>query len=70
MINSSVINHVEVKRWNDHIGDYDIIRTVDNMVFGTFIEYLDNISTIAPVNWSVDYLNLGYTRATVYVNAY
>ena len=68
MISSAIINHVVVKHWNDETGVYDINHTVDNMVFATFIEYLDNISTIATVNWSVDFLNLGYTRATVYVD--
>lgn len=68
MISSAVINHVVVKHWNDTTGTYDISHTVDNMVFGAFIEYLDNISTIAKVNWSIDFLNLGYTNATVYVD--
>lgn len=66
-ITDSIITKVVVKRWNDSIGTYEVIRTVDNMMFATFIDYLDNLSTIAEVHWSVDYLNLGYTRATVYV---
>lgn len=66
-VTDSIITKVVVKRWNDSIGTYEVIQTVDNMMFATFIDYLDNLSTIAEVHWSVDYLNLGYTRATVYV---
>ena len=66
-ITNSIITKVVVKRWSDSLGAYEVMHTVDNMMFGTFIDYLDNLSTIAEVHWSVDYLNLGYTRATVYV---
>lgn len=66
-VTDSIITKVVVKRWNDSIDSYEIMHTADNMMFGTFIDYLDNLSTIAEVHWSVDYLNLGYTRATVYV---
>ena len=66
-ITDSIITKVVVKSWNDSIGTYEIMHTVDNMMFSAFIDYLDNLSTIAEVHWSVDYLNLGYTRAVVYL---
>ena len=61
------ITKVVVKRWNDSTDKYDVMHTVDNMPLVTFINYLDNLSTIAELHWSVDYLNPGYTRATVYL---
>lgn len=66
-VTSSVINHVTIKRWNDKTKEYYVMRTIDNMLFSAFINYLDNISTIAEAHWSVDYLNLGYTSAVVYL---
>lgn len=66
-VTDSIITKVVVKRWNDSTDKYDVIHTADNMPFVTFIDYLDNLSKIAEVHWSVDYLNLEYTRATVYV---
>lgn len=66
-VTDSIITKVVVKRRNDSTDDYEVMHTVDNMLFVTFIDYLDNLSTIAEVHWSVDYLNLEYTRATVYV---
>lgn len=66
-VTSSIINHVTIKRWNDNTADYDVVTTIDNMLFGVFINYLDNISTIARAHWSVDYLNPSYTRAVVYL---
>lgn len=69
-ITDSIITKVVVKRWNDQTDNYEIMHTVDNVMFVTFIDYLDNLSTIAEVHWSVDYLNLAYTRATVYVEFY
>lgn len=66
-VTSSVINHVTIKRWNDKTKEYDVMTTIDNTLFSAFINYLDNISTIAEAHWSVDYLNLGYTSAVVYL---
>lgn len=66
-VTSSIINHVTIKRWNDNTNEYDVMKTIDNMLFSAFINYLDNISTIVEAHWSVDYLNLGYTRAVVYL---
>ena len=66
-VNSSIISHVTIKRWNDSTNKYDVMTTIDNMLFSAFINYLDNVSTIAEAHWSVDYLNLGYTRAVVYL---
>lgn len=66
-VTDSVINKVVVKHWNDSTGEYDIIHTVDDMLFVTFVDYLDNISTVATPHWSIDYLNPGYTKATVYL---
>lgn len=66
-VTSSIINHVIIKHWNDSTNEYDVMTTIDNMPFSAFINYLDNISTIAEAHWSVDYLNLGYTRAVVYL---
>lgn len=66
-VTDSVINHVIVKRFNESTDNFDVVHTVDDMQLVTFIDYLDNLATIADVHWSVDYLNLDYTRATVYV---
>lgn len=66
-VTDSIIAKVVVKRWNDSIDTFEVMHDADNIMFGTFIDYLDNLSKIAEVHWSVDYLNLGYTRATVYV---
>ena len=67
-VTSSIINHVTIKRRNDDTDEYDVMTTIDDMTFGAFIKYLDNISTIVEAHWSVDYLNLGYTRAVVYLD--
>lgn len=66
-VTSSIINRVTIKHWNDSTNKYDVITTIDNMLFSAFINYLDNASTIAEAHWSLDYLNLGYTRAVVYL---
>nr|DAK74299.1 MAG TPA: hypothetical protein [Caudoviricetes sp.] len=66
-VTDSVINKVVVKRWNDSTEKFEIIHTTENMLFVTFVDYLDNMSTIATPHWSIDYLNLGYTTATVYL---
>lgn len=66
-VTSSIINHVTIKRRNDNTGEYVVMTTIDDMLFTAFINYLDNISTIAEAHWSIDYLNLDYTRAVVYV---
>lgn len=66
-VTDSIINHVVVKRFNESTDDFDVVHTVDGLPFNVFIDYLDNLTTIAAVHWSVDYLNLEYTRATVYV---
>lgn len=66
-VTSSIINNVTIKRRNDKTDEYDVMRTIDNMLFSAFINYLDNISTIAEVYWSIDYLNPDYTRAVVYL---
>ena len=66
-VTDSILTRVVVKRWNDSTDKYEAIHTVDNMLFAAFIDYLDNLSAIAEVRWSIDYLNPLYTRATVYV---
>lgn len=66
-VTDSIITKVVVKRWNDSTDSYEVIQTVDDMLFATFVDYLDNLSTSAEIHWSIDYLNPGYTRATVYV---
>lgn len=63
----SIINKVVVKRWNRSDNEYDRMYVAHDVLFGTFIDYVDNISTIADVNWSVDFLNPDETLATVYV---
>lgn len=68
MINDSIITEVVVKSRNDSTDQYEVIHTADNMMFADFIDYLDDLSTVTEVHWSVDYLNLEYTRATVYVD--
>lgn len=66
-ITDSTINHVVVKRWNADNNEFEIVTTVEDMLFVTFVDYLDNLSTVADVHWSIDYLNHDYTTATVYV---
>lgn len=66
-VTDSIINDVVVKRWNSSEKVYDRMCTANDVVFGTFLDYVDNLSTIADVNWSVDYLNPDATSATVYV---
>lgn len=66
-VTDSIINHVVVKRFNESTDEFDVVHTVDDLLFTVFINYLDNLATIAEVHWSVDCLNLHYTRATVYV---
>lgn len=67
-VTSSIIDNVTIKRWNDSAKEYDVITTIDNMLFSAFINYLDNISTIAEAHWSIDsYIGLGYTSAVVYL---
>ena len=66
-VTSSIINNVIIKRRNDNTNEYDVMTTIDNMLFSAFLNYLDNISTIAEVYWSIDYLNPDYTRAVVYL---
>lgn len=66
-LTDSVINKVVVKRWSDSTEKFEIIHTTENMPFVTFVDYLDNMSTVVTPHWSIDYLNLGYTTATVYL---
>lgn len=66
-VSDSIINRVVVKRWNSTDNEYDRMHVEHDMLFGTFLDYVDNISTIAEVNWSVDFLNPDDTLATVYV---
>lgn len=67
-VTSSIINTVTIKRRNDNTNEYDVMTTIDNMLFSAFINYLDNMSTIVEVYWSVDFLNPGFTTATVYLD--
>lgn len=66
-VTDSVINKVVVKRWNDSTCEYDIIHTAENMSFVAFVDYLDNLPAVVTPHWSIDYLDLGYTNATVYL---
>ena len=66
-VTDSIINEVVVKRWNRSYEVYDRVYTANDLPFGTFIDYVGNLSTIADVSWSVDYLNPDDTSATVYV---
>ena len=66
-VTSSIINKVVVKRCTSSDKEYDLMHEVDDMVFSTFVDYVDNLSTIADVHWIVDFLNPEYTLATVYV---
>ena len=66
-VSDSIINRVVVKHWNSSDNEYDRMHVEHDMRFGTFLDYVDNISTIAEVNWSVDFLNPDDTSATVYV---
>lgn len=66
-VTNSIINKVVIKRWNDSIGKFEIIHSTENMPFTSFIQYLDNISFVTKPNWSIDYLDLEHTTATVYL---
>ena len=66
-VTDSIINKVVVKRWNRSDNEYDRMHIANDVLFSTFIEYVDNLSTVADVNWSVDFLNSDATLATVYV---
>lgn len=68
-VTDSIINTVVVKRWNRTEKVYDCMHVENDMLFGTFLDYVDNLSTIEDVNWSVDFLNPDDTLATVYVNS-
>lgn len=68
-VTDSIINTVVVKRWNRADSEYDRVHVEHDMLFSTFLDYVDNISTLEDVNWSVDFLNPDDTLATVYVNA-
>lgn len=68
-VTDSIINTVVVKRWNNSDKEYDRMHVEHDMLFGTFLDYVDNLSTIEDVNWSVDFLNPDDTLATVYVNS-
>lgn len=67
-VTDSIINTVVVKRWNRQEEVYDRIHVYKDVLFGAFIDYVDNLSTIEDVSWSIDYLNPDNTLATVYVN--
>lgn len=66
-VTNSVINKVVYKRRNSVTNDYDVVNVVEDMLFVTFIAGLDSLYLLGEVHWSVDYLNLDYTQATVYV---
>lgn len=68
-VTDSIINTVVVKRWNSADSEYDRMHVEHDMLVGTFLDYVDNLSTIEDVNWSVDFLNPADTLATVYVNS-
>lgn len=68
-VTDSLINTVVVKRWNRADSEYDRMHVEHDMLFGTFIDYVDGLSTIVDVSWSVDFLNPDDTLATVYVNS-
>lgn len=68
-VTDSIINTVVVKRWNRADSEYDRVHVEHDMLFSTFLDYVDNISTLEDVNWSVDFLNPDDTSATVYVNS-
>ena len=66
-VTNSIINKVEIKHWDEDLDEFDVLHIAKDVQLTTFISYLDNLSTIASVNWSLDFLNPGHTRATVYV---
>lgn len=66
-VTNSIINKVEVKHWDETLDEFEVLHIVQDMQFSTFIDYLDNLSTIATVSWSIDCLNPLHTRATVYL---
>ena len=66
-VTNSIINKVEIKHWDEDLDEFDVLHIAKDVQLTTFINYLDNLSTIASVNWSLDFLNPGYTRATVYL---
>lgn len=68
-VTDSIINTVVVKRWNRQEQVYDRINVEHDMLLCTFLIYVDNLSTISDVSWSIDYLNPDDTLATVYVNS-
>lgn len=67
-VTDSIINTVVVKRWNSADSEYDRMHVEHDMLLCTFLIYVDNLSTISDVSWSIDYLNPDDTLATVYVN--
>lgn len=67
-ISNSIINKVEIKHWDEDLDEFDVLHIAKDLQLTTFINYLDNLSTIARVSWSLDFLNPGYTRATVYLD--
>lgn len=66
-VTNSIINKVEVKHWDEALNEFEVLHIVKDIQFSTFISYLDNLSTIATVSWSLDALNPLHTRATVYL---
>lgn len=66
-VNDQNIKRVVVKRFNKETDAYDIVYTADDMVFDAFVDYLNNISTLGKVHWSIDCLNPVFTTASVYV---
>lgn len=66
-ITNSIINIVQIKHWDEELGEYDVLHIAKDVQLTTLINYLDNLSTIASVNWSLDCLNPLQTRATVYL---
>lgn len=66
-VTNSVINKVVYKRMNNVTNDYDVVNTDEDVLFVNFIAGLNSLCLLGEVHWSIDYLNLDYTQATVYV---
>ena len=67
MITSSNIDLVTFKKYDSDTQTYDWHHEVENMTVSTFMQVLDNLSELTEVHWSIDFLNPGFTTATVYV---
>lgn len=66
MINSN-ISLITFKKYDHDTQNYTRYHEVEQMPLSTFMSYLDNLSQLMEVHWSIDFLNPDFTTATVYV---